>query len=81
MKESSETAPRLPDVEVARILSSLATLLADRGRLGEADRLASRAGKLYEKTRGPDRERARRPAGHALPGIHGAAGARAVTVG
>jgi tetratricopeptide (TPR) repeat protein len=54
----SETAPRLPDVEVARILSSLATLLADRGDLREADGLASRARKLYErklyeKTRGP----------------------------
>lgn len=40
-------------MEVARILSSLATLLADRGNLREADGLASRARKLYEKTRGP----------------------------
>jgi tetratricopeptide (TPR) repeat protein len=49
----SETAPRLPDVAVARILSSLATLLADRGDLREADGLASRARKLYEQTHGP----------------------------
>ena len=49
----SETAPRLPDVEVARILSSLASLIAERGGLREAEGLASRARKLYEKARGP----------------------------
>ena len=40
-------------MEVARILSSLASLLAGRGGLREADGLASRARKMYEKTRGP----------------------------
>jgi tetratricopeptide (TPR) repeat protein len=41
-----ETAPRLPDVEVARILTSLARLLAERGDLREAEARASRARKL-----------------------------------
>jgi tetratricopeptide (TPR) repeat protein len=49
-----ETAPRLPDVEVARILTSLARLLAERGDLREAEARASRAWKLYERMKGPE---------------------------
>jgi tetratricopeptide (TPR) repeat protein len=47
-----EVHPRLGGPDVADALSGLARLLVEKGELGEAGRLARRAGKMYEKTTG-----------------------------
>jgi tetratricopeptide (TPR) repeat protein len=49
-----DAPPSLPPVDRARVANSLARLLVERGAIREGDRFASRARKLYEKTRGPE---------------------------
>ena len=51
-------APRLPDADVAHAVVALGQALAARGAGREAEKLASRGVKLYEKTSPPQRAEA-----------------------
>jgi tetratricopeptide (TPR) repeat protein len=54
----AETAPRLPDADVAHAVVALGQALAARGADRDAEKLAARAVKLYEKTSPPQRAEA-----------------------